>query len=244
MLPQELIDEIIALTDIETIIKMGNVYAFRKMYNKKKHTLEWAVINNKKELVKLHIEEIKMREERIKPTLFIDAVWHNYFDIADLLEKEITITRNIIEECCCYRCDLPTVLFLESKGYPLNNICMDLICGCSDLETFCYLLNKGYKITKFGIKNTLSYGKIEIFEEIIKHLGITKLTSLEFNLMDLACEYDQLDMMKYLYQKYNILGSNVIIQKAIFTRNSELINWVKKIHAGRIRPTTWNYITF
>lgn len=244
MLPQELIDEIIALTDIETAIKMRNVYAFRRIYNKKKHTLEWAVMNNKPELVKLYIEEIKMREDRIKSTLFIDAVWLNHFHIAELLRNEIIITRDIIQECCCYQCDLPTVLFLESKGYQLDNICMDLICGCSDLETFCYLLKRGYKITKIGIKNTMSYGKIEIFEEICKHLGITKLKSLGFNLMDLACEYDQLDMMKHLYQKYKILGSNTIIQKAILTRNNELIDWVKETHAGRIRPTTWNYITF
>lgn len=240
-LPRELIDEIISLTDIETIIRLGNIYAFRKVYNKTKHTLNWAVINNKLELVKLHLKEMKMREEPIRSSLFIDAVWFNYFEIADLLSDEITITRDMIQECCCYRCDLQTILFLERKGFHLDNLCMDLICGCSDKETFCYLLNKGYKITKIGIKNAISYGKIDIFEEICKYLTITKLKSLGFNLMDVACENGQLYMMKYLYNKYDLIGSNTIIQKAILTRDTELIIWVKEIHAGRIRPFMPNY---
>jgi hypothetical protein len=264
ILPIEIVDYIVSLTDLETAVRCNNKYAIRKLYNKERHTIEWAVINNKLDVLKYLV---KSTNETIKPYLFIDAIWLNHFSVAeyliDLLIKDTErpfFTNYIIEECCCYRCDLETVMFLEKYNIVFNQNCIDLICGSSDVETVSYLLIKGYKISHKSIQNAVYYGKIDIFEYIKNEFtdlsedeppgygpagydptGVGRpggYSSFEYgtrNLIDIACDNSQLEMMKHLYYNYNLRGSRLIMEKAILTRSGSIISWVARTHRPGLR---------
>jgi len=52
MLPPEIIDQIISLTDLETAIVMKNDYSIKKFYNESIHTVNDAAMNG-------HLETLK-----------------------------------------------------------------------------------------------------------------------------------------------------------------------------------------
>lgn len=235
-IPLELIDEIICLTDVETALKLNNFYAFRRLYDSRKHTLEWAVVNNKLEMVKFLT---KYRNKTINNGLIVDAIWFDNFNIAEylIMESQIEFDEEIKRECISYRCNLETIYFLKKFSIKFNQSCFDIICGSSDVETVRYFINCGYKINQYGIKNCVYYGKIEIFDVIYKNVIYNNNSIiLDFNLLDTACDNGQFQMMKHLYYKWNITGGDYIIEKAILTKSDDIINWIKRTHKSKMRP--------
>lgn len=234
-IPKEIWDKILIETnDLELAILYKNNHVIKKLYNPEEHTYFWCIINCNL-IVFDFLVKLNNNVRSIFRTVFVDAIWFNNFEIAEYILKNNLLSaellhedQSLIENCFSYKTNLETILFLEKYNVKFNQTIIDEICGNCDTISLYYLIEKKYTFTELGIVNTVINGNIENLDIIIAKNNI-HITST-FDLMDLACENLRLDMMKHLYRKYNIRGSDLIFEKAIITRSKKIIKWVRESH--------------
>lgn len=225
-IPKELWDKILIKTnDLRLAILYKNDYVIKKLYNPSQHTYFWCILN--KDMVVFDFLIKKETCQQKFKMIFVDSIWFNNFEIAEyLIERIGYLDQDLIEECFLYKTNLETILFFE-KRVQFSQYILDEICGNCDLKTLHYLIDKKYTFTEMGIVNVVINGNIENLDILMSQKTWGEFT---FYLMDIACENLRWDMMRHLYKKYNILGSNLIFEKAIMTRSKKIIQWVYDSH--------------
>lgn len=235
ILPVEIWDKILVdSADLTLAILYKNKYVINKLFNKEKHTFYWCIMHNNLVvfdfLVKMGIP--------VNKGIFVDAIWFNNFSIADymidnkLIDLDDPNIEDTIYNCCTYRTSLETILFFERYNIELTNYLLDEICGNCDSLTLLYLLTKGYRFSQIGIINTVRNGNIINLDILLSRddIAYDNEYTVPIYLMDTACENYKFEMMRHLYIKYDMYGSEYILEKAALTRSKQTIKWVYKTH--------------
>lgn len=238
-LPIEIWDEILVKTgDLELAILYKNNYVINKIFNKDKHTFYWCIMHDNLVVFDFLVKKREGLEHPEYKAIFVDAIWFNNFRIAEyiinneLMDMDDPNIEDTIYNCCVYRTNLDTILFFERYNIELTNYLVDEICGNCDVLTLMYLLGKGYRFSQIGIINTVRNGNIANLDILLSRddIAYDNEYTVPIYLMDTACENYRFEMMRHLYNKYNIYGSEYILEKAALTRSKQTIKWVYKTH--------------
>lgn len=215
-LPQELIDIIFAYAGIETVIMIKNNYLFKRIYEKKIHTMEWAIMNGHLETIKwLYNKNIRI-EKKVKP----DSL-SRLFYIDDEGYQCLRVSMNGDE------CEV-------SMDGPMDGS-MDLAAKYGHLDVLKWLYTMGIRYTLDTIDIAYKNGH----EKAAKWLYIKGARSRSKPL-DIAIKYGNLEVLNLLYNKY---GGKVTIDHMSYAakfNHLKVLEWLWD-HGGTIKEQTISY---
>lgn len=218
--PQELIDKIIAYTDLETAIAAKNEYNINQFYNKHRHTILQSAKNGNLETIKwLYNKGISFKEESVYL-----AAENGHTKVVQFLLVRMNETPNPTIDYAARSGDLEMVKWLHNyckiDSFTIENAIkynhLDLVKWlCETCENYKYYFTSTYKeAVKIGNMNTIKY----IYE-------IVEFRYIEPNILELAVKSGNLEVVKLLHSKGYTFDEFTFLQ-AVESGNLDIFEWL------------------
>jgi hypothetical protein len=229
-LPQELVDIIFAYAGIETVIEIKNNYLFKKIYEKKIHTMEWAIMNGHLETIKwLYNKNIRI-EKKLKPNslsrlFYIDNEGYQCLKVS-MNGDQCEVSMNGSMDLAAKYGHLEVVKWLYKKGERFTPKSLDSAIKDGHLEVVKWLYKKGERFTPKSLDSAIKDGNLENLKLIYnKYRG-----SVTIDHMSYAAKFNHLEVLKWLWDhggtikeqtiSYAIENKNLLMLKFLLTKDS------------------------
>ena len=218
--PQELVDKIIAYTNLETAIKTNNEYNIGRFYNKHRHTILQSAKNGNLETIKwLYNKGMSFKEESV----FL-AAENGHTKIVQFLLSKMNKTPEIAIDYAAKSGDLEMVKWLhnhcEIDSFTIVNAIkhnhLDLVKWlCETCENSKYYFTSIHKVA-------VEIGNMDIVKYIYE---MSEFRYMEQDILDLAVRSGNLEVVKYLHSEGYEFGKFTFLE-AVKSGNLEVFEWL------------------
>jgi hypothetical protein len=216
-LPQEIIDIIFSYAGIETVIEIKNNYVFKQIYEKKIHTMSWAIKNGHLETIKwLYYNKNIRIEKKIKLNSFSLSYYTNY----DSYLYEVSMDGSI--DLAAKYGHLEVLKWLYNKlyiRYTLDTI--DIALENGHLEVVQWLVKQSVSFISKKLDIAIKYGNLEVLNLIYnKYRGSVKIDHMSY-----AAKFNHLEVLEWLWDHGGTIKEQTI-SNAIENKNLIMIKFL------------------